>query len=204
MEEIINNFIVFEGIDGCGKSTQMRLLEKRLKKDGMATELTREPTDEGTGRLIRKILSGEEMATRKALALLYAADRDNHLYGPNGVLKKINEGKLVLSDRYFYSSLAYQAVDATYEFVSMINDFPHPEFLIYLDLDVASALKRINERSEKTDIFEKQDFLEKVSANFEKALSLIPKEVKLLKVSTSGTEAETAERIYSFISQHLL
>ncbi|MDR3284375.1 MAG: dTMP kinase [Treponema sp.] len=165
---ILTNFIVFEGIDGSGTSTQIDLLKKKLA--GRETEnrfvFTCEPTGEATGRFLRTILSGEEAAEPETAAFLFAADRWEHLYGKNSVVKALNAGKTVISDRYFFSSLAYQSAACGRELPKLLNSlFPLPEKLFFFDIDPALSLARIAGRS-VTEIYEKRDFLEKTAAEY--------------------------------------
>ena len=112
MKDILSSFVVFEGLDGSGKSTQARILSQNLASGSRHdVVLTAEPTDRPIGTLVRSVLRHQVTTTSRALALLYAADRSDHLYnGESGILKSLDEGSIVISDRYFYSSLAYQGV----------------------------------------------------------------------------------------------
>src|SRR5436190_1426688 len=93
-------FIAFEGIDGSGKSTHMRLLKQGLEEKGYKVYDTFEPTDNKIGTLIRSILKGTEKADNRTIAALFAADRLHHLLNTNdGILNKLDEGYIVLTDR---------------------------------------------------------------------------------------------------------
>lgn len=155
-------YICLEGIDGAGKSTQVRLLEKWLKEMGHEVEMIVEPTSSPVGTLIRKMLQNPratEPDFQKTLGLLFAADRM--------ILKdKLNENenqgsnKVMLSDRCFYSSLAYQS---PFEWIENINKYAkRPDLVILLDIDVKTAVSRC----EGTDEFEKESFLENVRENY--------------------------------------
>ncbi len=194
--DTLTGFIVFEGLDGAGTTTQARLLCKSLADTGHAVDQTCEPTDHAIGRLVRKVLAGEERITPKALAMLYAADRDDHLYGEGGIIEKLTTLDYVISDRYLFSSEAYQSIGSPYEEVAELNcRFPMPEYLIYIDTPVEHCMKRIAENRSSRDIFEYEQFQEQVYENYRKALSAYPKELNLLIVD--GTK--TIEEIHSEI-----
>ena len=146
MCELLSGFIVFEGLDGSGKSTQARLLEARLKAERDVI-LTAEPTDNPVGQLVRKVLRHQVKTTSTALALLYAADRSDHLFNPEyGIRRQLDEGKTVISDRYFYSSLAYQGVTEDFDWLKKINSYPYSEYIIFIDTDASSCIQRIEGR----------------------------------------------------------
>lgn len=143
-------YIVFEGIDGAGKSTQIQLLKEWLEANGFGVETLVEPTDSEVGKLIRRILQRPDAQTdtvQKTLALLFAADRML-------IMDKLNdESKILISDRSFISSLAYQE---PVEWVEEINKYAKkPDLLILLDLDVKKSVSRTS----KEDTFENEDFL---------------------------------------------
>ena len=145
----INGFIVLEGLDGAGTTTQLDALTKAYEKIGKTVVRTFEPTDSEIGRLIRRVQRGEIKTTSESLALLYASDRHNHLFGENGIVENCEKGSIVLSDRYFYSSYAYQSSFCDPEWVRSINSYPHPSILIFVDPPVDECLRRINARNEK-------------------------------------------------------
>ena len=148
MVENRGKFITFEGCDGCGKSTQLRLLSEYLTKNGIAHIFTREPGGGKISEAIREILlngKNTEM-TDECEALLYAAARVQHLH--DRVEPALCEGKLVVCDRYVDSSLAYQAYarGLGVEFVGKINAFAlekyPPDVTVFIDLTPEAAFKR--------------------------------------------------------------
>ena len=115
-------FIAFEGIDGSGKSTQVRLLAERLRSENIPFYTTMEPTDSPVGSLIHQIMTGRVKADPKVIAALFVADRLDHLLNDvNGISQKIDEGTTVIMDRYYFSSYAYQSVDAPMDWVIQAN-----------------------------------------------------------------------------------
>ena len=141
-------FITFEGCDGCGKSTQLRLLSEYLTKNNIGHIFTREPGGGKISEAIREILlSGKNMEmTDECEALLYAASRVQHL--SDRVEPALSEGKLVICDRYVDSSLAYQAYarGLGMDFVTKINAFAltkyRPDVTIFIDLTPEEAFNR--------------------------------------------------------------
>lgn len=150
-------YIVFEGIDGAGKSTQIQMLKEWLEANGFRVETLVEPTDSEVGKLIRKILQRSDATTervQKTLGLLFAADRML-------IMDKLNdESKIIISDRSFISSLAYQEPA---DWIEVLNRYAKkPDLLILLDLDVKTSVARTSGE----DTFEDEEFLTNVKANY--------------------------------------
>ncbi len=167
-------FIVIEGIDGAGKSTQARLLAEWFEEQGYETVLTKEPTDTAFGKLIRRLVltGGREgiidgaRISHEAEALLFAADRAEHVH--KLIKPLVEDGKVVISDRYFYSSLAYQwARGLDLDWLIDLNRFAiRPDLTILLDLPVKESMKRINGRSIKTEFDKIAELQKKVRENY--------------------------------------
>ncbi|GAF95201.1 unnamed protein product, partial [marine sediment metagenome] len=146
-------FIVIEGVDGSGVSTQAELLERKLRSTGREVYLTKEPTDGPAGAMIRLALAGRLVKRKDALdlrsfeahtlALLFAADRMDHLY--NDIIPKLDIGVIMISDRYYLSSYAYQGIDINnIEWLQAINSqCLRPDLTVFLDIDPAICCKRI-------------------------------------------------------------
>lgn len=150
-------YIVFEGIDGAGKSTQIQLLKEFLEANGLEVETLVEPTDSEVGKLIRKILQRSDATTdrvQKTLGLLFAADRML-------IMDKLeDEKKVILSDRSFISSLAYQEPA---QWIAELNRYAKkPDLVLLLDLDVKTSVARTSGEDE----FENEEFLTEVKANY--------------------------------------
>jgi len=158
-------FIVIEGIDGCGKGTQARLLFEHLKGLGKDVVLTAEPTKGPLGKLIREHLQ-EPFLDDEALALLFAADRIEHL--ERVVRPALDSDKIVISDRYVYSSIAYQGQKVDLEWVGEVNKYAdRPDLAILLDISTQLAQRRMKERGDEMEYFEEDsDFQEGVKKSF--------------------------------------
>ncbi|NQT61097.1 MAG: dTMP kinase, partial [Bacteroidetes bacterium] len=182
LENILHNVIVFEGLDGAGTTTQAKLLAQGYRNSGRKAFLTCEPTDSPIGKLIRQVLRGDIEITPRSLAFLFAADRDNHLYNSiNGLESAGTQGEIVVSDRYFFSSLAYQSIGTPYDEVKSINGFfPFPEIVIYIDTPPAICINRIENREDRDD-FETLEFQEKVYDSYEKAFHEMPENSHLIR-----------------------
>jgi len=158
-------FIVFEGIDGAGLTTQSTLLENYLKKKGFATLLTKEPTSGLIGGLIRAALKKEWKTTNEVLQLLFSADRAHHLN--EEIIPALKEGKIVISDRYFLSTIAYGMVEIEENWLKIINSkFLLPDIIIILDVPPEISIERIKLSRFGFEIFEEREKLEKIRKNF--------------------------------------
>ena len=193
---ILKNFIVIEGLDGSGKSSQINFLKEKFQSMGKKVYLTHEPTDNKIGSLVRQVLQKKFSTSSKALALLYAADREDHLYNEEyGIVKYLNEGYIVISDRYFFSSFAYQGVDVDSEFVKYINNFPYPESVIYLDTPVSSCINRIEKRGEEKEIFDEEAYLTSVKNNFDKIFAALDDKITFTHLDGSLSIAQLSQEL---------
>lgn len=162
--------MVLEGLDGAGTTTQMRLLCDRLAREGRAHAGTFEPTDGPVGKLIRSILARRVKVLPLTVAMLFAADRHQHLAGPDGIIERANRGELVVSDRYLFSSLAYQSLECGFERVLGLNDgFPLPELLVFLDTPVAVSQARIDRRTRR-ELYDGAGFQARVREGYLRAI----------------------------------
>ena len=197
-------FITFEGCEGSGKSTQIRLLSERLKKQGISHIVTREPGGSDIAEQIRNIiLNGKNTAMcDECEALLYAAARAQHLR--EVVQPALNGGTLVLCDRFVDSSLAYQgyARGLGLDFVREINSFAmrdfRPDITLFLDISPRAAFER-KHGADEDDRMEQlgMAFHQKVYEGYLKIAEAEPERVA--KVACSGSKWETAERVYNIL-----
>lgn len=183
-------FITLEGADGSGKSTVTRLLNEYLQKKDIDFLVTREPGGTPIGEKIRKILLDNQNTNMgpETEALLYAASRGQHIH--EKIQPALEEGKVVICDRFLMSSLAYQGVgrDLGIERVKMINDFGlrgiYPDLILFFHVDPKITLERKTIKS-KGDRLENEGYIfhEKVYAGYMKLLKLYPENVKLIDAS---------------------
>ncbi len=162
----MGRFIVIEGLDGAGTTTQAERLCASLTARGVEVVRTAEPTTGPIGRMIRAVLRGEPDAPSKAsLPWLFAADRADHL--ARLVEPGVARGAWVVSDRYLPSSLAYQSLDHPLEQIVALNaTFRAPDLLIMVDIDVDTALDRITARGAAREIFEERAALAAIAARY--------------------------------------
>ncbi len=164
-------FIVFEGIDGSGKTTQAKMLAKSLEERGIKVVLTAEPTALPTGRALREALGGNVKKSECEMAVLFVADRIAHnIEAESGIEALVNSGAYVICDRYYYSTLAYQGQSTDYAWVKSMNlDCPEirkPDLCIYIDLLPEQSLERISKGRESVEIYENLETLTKVRDKF--------------------------------------
>ena len=164
-------FIVFEGIDGAGKTTQINLLANYLREQGRSVYCTAEPTETVSGGLLRDALSGVSRRTICEMAAMFVFDRINHNVNPvNGIQKMLADGFDVICDRYYYSSLAYQGSGTDPEWVSNMNlncpEIMRPDVCIFLDLTPEQSMARINRNRATQEIYENEEKLTQVRNQF--------------------------------------
>lgn len=153
-------FIVFEGIDGGGKSTQIEMLAEYIKDLGYDVEFHIEPTEGVIGSILWTYMKSKNRSFNpETEALLFAADRIEH---GKSIIKALEAGKVVISDRYIHSSLAYQgAAGVDFDWMRTLNKYVlKPSLVILLDIDPEKSLERVSNR-DKT-VFEEIEYLKKV------------------------------------------
>ncbi|MGN0812525.1 MAG: dTMP kinase [Candidatus Coproplasma sp.] len=196
-------FITFEGCEGCGKSTQVRLLSQKLDELGVEYIVTREPGGSDVAEQIRKIIldSHNTAMCDECEALLYAAARIQHL--KEIVEPALSQGKLVICDRYVDSSLAYQgyARGLGEEYIIEINSAAlkeyRPDLTLFLNISPTDAFAR-KHGADEDDRMEQLglDFHEKVYQGY---LALLDKHPRICAVDCSGSKYQTAEKIISLL-----
>jgi len=176
-EYVENNglFLVFEGTDGAGTTTQTKMLRHSLIKKGYKVLLTSEPSTEFIGTTIRQILNGriiskEGSIDAKTIALLFAADRLDHLQ--NVINPAMKKGYIVISDRYKLSSFVYQGKFTNdEEWVETINKYAkEPDMTFFIDIDGNKAFDRISKNRPSLDIFEKKEYVIDIANRYREVL----------------------------------
>ena len=198
-------FIVFEGIDGCGKSTQIKLLSGHLAAKGRSVQITAEPTSTETGKMLREALSGRVERTAFEMAALFTLDRIVHNVGKGGIEEMLADGQDVLSDRYYYSSLAYQGSLCDFDWVKGMNvgcpAIRRPDLCIFLDISPKEALSRIGKRGEAKEIYEKEETLTLFRDTFLRIFDSLGDNVAI--VDASGDADEVAARVLAAVEKIL-
>ena len=199
-------FIVFEGIDGSGKSTHAVLLKERLEKEGYRVFLTQEPSDGEAGQLLRRCLTGKADLPEQAIAGLFMTDRIDHILHPKtGLLAHLEAGEIVICDRYYFSSFAYNGMYAPMEWIIEINrvarEMLRPDLNLFLDIRPETFLSRIENRG-TTERYEKLEVLKKVRENYLKAFAALPDEKVAVVDNTQPLDA-AAEEVYRAVQKVL-
>lgn len=192
-------FIVLEGVDGAGTTTHTKLLADALRARGLPITTTREPSDGPVGALIRQILtgrvvvpgiSGARPSSWSTMALLFAADRLDHLEAT--IHPNLMDGVTVISDRYDHSSVAYQSVTAgaereTVSWVREINRHAHrPDLTIVLDVTPDEAARRRKERAAGREIYDASELQQQLAAFYIDIEKHFPGD-RIVHVSAEGT-----------------
>ena len=200
-------FIVLEGIDGAGTTTQTSLLVARLKREGHFAKGTREPSDGPVGTLIRQVLTGRIVSPGgcapgwATMALLFAADRMDHVEAE--IEPVLQAGGVVLSDRYDASSLAYQSVSSgrdgsnAVEWIQSINRHAlRPDLTIVLDLPPDTAAVRREARGEAAQLYEQNEVQRALAAFYRDLARHMPQD-RVVIVDGVGTIDEVHARVYA-------
>ena len=200
-------FIVIEGLDGSGKTTQTKILAAKLRDKGISVVTHAEPTGGEYGKKCREILSGVKKCTKSELALLFTADRiDHNVNDVDGINMHIEKGETVLCDRYYYSTLAYQGVDVGMEWLKTLNldceDIRKPDLCIFLDLTPEKSMERIysNRSADQIEIYETQDYLTSIRKRFYNCLDSLKDSENIVVINADGTIDEVAEKIETAVN----
>ena len=202
-------FIALEGVDGAGTTTHTRILMERMRARGLPTHSTREPSDGPIGTMIRQILSGRLVVpgvsgprppSWTTMALLFAADRTDHVEAE--IVPNLMDGVTVLSDRYVHSSVAYQSLssgggDEAIRWVREINaEARRPDLTIVLDVSAETARERRDDRGGRAEIYEYDELQTSLAAFYENIEEHFPGE-NIVHVDANGSIEEVAEAVYA-------
>jgi len=185
-----------EGIDGCGKSTQSKLLKNKLEEIGDKVIILKEPTKRPHGQKLWDMLRGKRKATNEEILDLFVLDRKQHV--KERIQPALDDGTVVLMDRYYYSSMAYQVAGGID--VNVIRErhafAPKPDVVLIFDLPVTIALERVRGHSE-ADEFEKEEHLEKVREAYLKLRS----DPLVRIVDSARVPEEIFEEVWKLVSE---
>jgi dTMP kinase len=194
-------FIVLEGLDGAGTTTQLERLASALRADGHRVLTTCEPSPGPVGALIRQALKDRAVRTggapiaHETLALLFAADRLDHVQSE--ILPALAKGIHVICDRYMLSSLAYQGSQVPMDWVASLNEHaPAPDVTLFLDVGLATAARRRAARGGQAELYEVDSHQRRVAAQYRKAFALRKGRERIAVIDGSRTpEAITREAL---------
>ncbi|MBC7886016.1 MAG: dTMP kinase [Saprospiraceae bacterium] len=200
-----NLFIAFEGLDGSGKSTQVKMLTDRLVQSGHKVYATFEPTDSRIGSLIRDIFNHRTEGDQRVIAALFVADRLNHLLDrQDGILKKLEDGYTVITDRYYFSSYAYHSVYIDMDWVIKANALSavilRPDLNIYIDILPEESMERINKGRNTKEMYETLENLINVREKYLEAFRLLQHEEKVFITDGNRPPEHIGEEIWSEIA----
>lgn len=182
-------FICVEGLDGCGKTTQTKLLVRRLRRKRYDAIYTAEPSRGKIGKFIKRhCLHSEKRVSSIIEALLFAADRFEHV--EDVIVPAIGKGKIVVSDRYVYSSLAYQgAAGLDLEWIEKVNEHAiRPDLAFFIDVKPEIVVKRLKPRKSVMENLQTQQKVREVYMKF-------VENGELVKIDGNGSVQEVAESI---------
>ena len=205
--KILKNFVVFEGCDGSGTTTQLNMLQGFFQQNQNRLSLpslyiTSEPSNSSIGKLIRSVLRKELTLLPETAAMLFAADRNEHIHGSGGIAEHCQKGGLVVSDRYVPSSLVYQGLLCGGELPARLNqDFPVPELLVFFDIDPETAQKRMTGRDFR-EIYEYLDFQVKVRERYKNLLPQFAAEGATVKtIDASPAPEDVAREVWRILQE---
>lgn len=194
-------FIAFEALDGSGSSTQAKLLVERLERTGHPALLTKEPTKTNpVGRLIREALQHRFEVSPEGLQLLFSADRAEHLRVD--ILPALKEGKIVVTDRYFFSTIAFGSYGVSdLEWLKQLNRlFPLPDLTFLFKLAPEECIRRIEGRGTEFELFEKVEKLKVIWNNYETLAKQYP---NFYLIDASRDIPTIADEIWRIVSKKL-
>ena len=192
---MIGVLVNLEGIDGCGKSTQSKLLLEKLEGEGEKVIILKEPTKRPHGQKLWDMLHGKRKATNEEILELFVLDRKQHV--EEKIQPALDSGAVVLMDRYYYSSMAYQVAGGIdVEEIREKHEFaPKPDVVLIFDLPVSVALERVKGHSD-ADEFEKEEHLEKVR----EAYLDLENDPLVRIVDATGTPEEIFGNVWKLVS----
>ncbi|MBR3596123.1 MAG: dTMP kinase [Clostridia bacterium] len=199
----MSKFIVVEGLDGTGKTTQIKILADYIKGKGKDAVITAEPTSHPSGKLIRRILAGEVPCDPFALAALFLSDRIIHnTDSEDGIEKMLSEGKTVISDRYYYSTFAYQGHETDLSWTMDMHfscpKIRRPDLVLFLTMSPEKCIERIraNRPDEAIEIYENTESLTKISRQFDTVFDILKEKENIVYVDADGTVEEVSRRLF--------
>lgn len=210
-------FIAIDGIDGCGKGTQIERLKEQFNDADIPAWFTAEPTSGRIGKMIRQdYLSGKVRSNHTVIDALYIADRVEHATAVNGIKYHLKSGEYVVSDRYIFSGITYtaanlfldenngiksiaDAAEAAIQYSKIVTDILMPDINIVLDVSPNTSIGRINKRGESKEIYENKRFLETVKDTYsivKHGLQYFYPNTKFIKIDANGDPNSVSMQIW--------
>jgi len=201
-------FIVFEGIDGSGKSTISNMLFEKINSHTGNIYKTFEPTDSPIGSVIKNILNKRIISDDKTIGALFLADRLDHIQNPiSGILNYLNKGTHVISDRYYYSSYAYHVPMLSMDWVINANkvcaDLLRPDVVFYFDISAEESMRRLSSSRSFLDLFETKEKMEQVILNYREAIKREGKKDNVVIIDGQKNVNEIFDEVWEITSKLL-
>jgi len=197
-------FIVFEGLDGSGKTTQANNLVKRLNSLGIKSAYTKEPTESIPGGAARSAIYKKTALQMESIALLFLADRAEHVICD--ILPALEQGRTIVCDRYYLSNVAYQGLEMDIDMLLSLNktilkDNLVPDITIFLDVSPEICCERISRERLRTDLYEEFNKQSLIRNNFFNAFEKVKDKENILIIESNDDPDFTFEKIWLKISR---
>lgn len=203
----MGKYIVFEGIDGSGKSTHVKRVVQKLIQVGHMACGTAEPTDGEVGKLVRRILSGELKLDKRVMGMLFVPDTLDHFLGGEGregLLSLLERDFVVVSDRSYFSTCAYQSAYLPLAWIvkahSVSMNLLMPDLVVFFDVDPNVCMQRLQARGGDLQIHEKLEFLKGVRERYSMVFKEFP-DTRVEYINGGGSEDQVFERVWEVVSQ---
>lgn len=201
-------FIVLEGVDGSGKSTQSARLLAKIQSTGQAVTATYEPTSGPIGSVLRNILQRRIKADEKTIAAMFLADRLDHIQNDvNGMLKTLEKGTHIICDRYYFSSYAYHSTHMPMQWVidcnSICAELLRPDLTVYIDITPEESMKRLQKGRASLDLFESFERISNVRQNYLMAIEQLEKEEEVKVINGQRDPDAVFSEIWESVQQLL-
>ena len=202
-----NRFIIFEGLDGSGKSTQVSLLSKKLNDLKKSVYMTMEPTNGPLGSIIRNAFLNRIDLEEEVIASLFAADRLDHILNKvNGMQEKYNLGYNIICDRYYFSSCAYHVPFLSLDEILSINsraiNLMVPDIVIFIDTDPENCWERLINSRDVFDSFENLNRLKETRKNYMEAFKRFENKLEIILINGNQNTEDVHNEIWNQI-KHL-
>ena len=200
-DEVIKfgKFIVFEGLDGSGKTTQIKRIAKHLETQGVRCLVTKEPTDGSIGHIARLALHGKEPLSTDALALVFAADRADHI--AKEVRPALKAGIHVLCDRFVYSNMAFQGTAIPLDIIAAYNrrSLKAPDMTIFIDVHPEECARRQSKRKIK-EIYDGLEFAQEIRSLYFEAFKQHKDRMPVIVVDGNEEKDEVFARLLAIVT----
>ena len=200
-------FIVLEGLDGSGKTTQLQLLHERMQQHCKQRKCfaTREPSESFPGLLCRGISRRSIQVENETIAMLFAADRYEHVVGE--LLPQLEQGNHILCDRYYFSNFAYQMLSTDLESLLAYNkkamDLLHPDVTIYVDVSPEECAARRSTSRTSEELYEKVDTAKKIYRNYMTAFDALQQSERVVTINGNRDAQTVADSIWNFLTEQV-